>query len=373
MSQLSDDQAEGTGRYRLPGLAQAALILAAIVIALYFARAPSQVPVDSGSDLSFDIASPVVQVVKPTSVEQSLKLKVTGTVTLEEQTAVIAEVAGRVTWISPKFNNGGTIPANEKFVQIDPSEYELHVKAAANVVREAEARLRIEGARGNAARIELAEAELASARTAHELANLQLERTSLSLPYESRVIGTELEVGEIVGPYRDVGPGGRIGTVYRVDALQFEAPMEVENLAYLDPIMGRTAEIRIEQGSHRVEAMRVASVVAPSSRLVTVFFRFSPNQTVASLPLPGSFGEGEIKGPSFENVYVLPEAAIQEGNRVWVVRDGALTSLTPTALGHVENGLVVEAFDAGEGVVLGLMPEAREGLTVTVTDATPSG
>ena len=372
MSQLSDDQAEGTRRYRLPGLVQAALILAAIVIALYFARAPGHVEVDTSSDLSFDIASPVVQVVKPASVEQSLKLRVTGSVTLEEQTAIVAEVAGRVTWISPKFNNGGTIPANEKFVQIDPSEYELQVKAAANVVRVAEARRRIEVARGNAARIELAEAELASAQTAHELASLQLERTSLSLPYESRVIGTELEVGEIVGPYRDVGPGGRIGTVYRVDALQFEAPMEVESLAYLDPIVGRTAEIRTEKGSHRVEAMRVASVVAPSSRLATVFFRFSPNQTVASLPLPGSFGEGEIKGPSFENVYVLPEAAIQEGNRVWVVRDGALTSWTPTALGHVEDGLVVEAFDAGEGVVLGLVPEAREGLTVTVTDATPS-
>ncbi len=372
MAQLNDGQAGQPGRFRLPGFVQAALILAAIIAALYFARAPGHVQIDTSSGLSFDAAKPVVQVVKPETVDQSIKLKLTGAVTLEEQTGIVAEVTGRVSWISPNFNNGGVIPANEKFVQIDPTEYELEVKAAANAVSEAAVRLQIEEARGNALRIALAEAQLASAKTGLELARLQLERTSISLPYESRVISTELEIGEVVGPHRDVGPGGRIGTVYRVDALQFEAPMEVSSLGYLSPLKGRTAIVRTEVGTHRLEATRVSSMVAPSSRLATVFFRFASNQTVASLPLPGSFGEGEIEGPAYENVYTLPEAAIQEQNRVWVVRDGELTSFTPTALGRVENGLVVEAFDAGEGVVFGILPEAREGLAVTIAEAVSS-
>ena len=372
MPQVTDGQAERSERFRLPGLVQAALILAAIVVALYFARAPSHVQIDTASDLSFDFAKPVVQVVKPVPLQQSMKLKLTGSVTLEEQAGIVAEVLGRVTWISPKFNNGGVIPAYETFVQIDRTEYELQVEAAANALREAEARLQVAETEQTEPRIALAKVGVASAQTALELAELQLERTSISLPYESRVVTTALEVGEVVGPFRDVGPGGRLGTVYRVDALQFEAPMEVSSLVYLAPIVGRSASIRTETGTYRLVAERVSSAVAPSSRLATVFFRFSPNQTVNSLPLPGSFGEGEIEGPSFDNVYVLPEAAIQEGNRVWIVEDGTLTLLAPTALGHAEAGLIVEPFDAGEGVVLGILPEAREGLAVTVAGAIPS-
>ncbi len=372
MPEATDGQAQRSEPNRLLGFVQAALILAAIVVALYFARAPSYVQVDSASDLSFEIANPVVHVVNPVPVQQSMTLNLTGSVTLEEKAVVVSEVMGRVTWISPDFNNGGVIPANEAFVQIDRTEYELEVEAAGHALAEAEARLQIAQSEGIAFGVALAEAGVARAQTALELAELQLERTSISLPYEIRVMATELEVGEVVGSFQEVGPASRMGVVYRVDALQFEAPIEVSSLAFLEPIVGRSASIRTEAGTHRLVAERVSSVVAPRSRLAKVFFRFSPDQTIASLPLPGSFGEGEVEGPSFENVYVLPEAAVQEENRVWIVADGALTSLTPTALGRADGGLIVEAFDTGEGVVLGTLPEAREGLAVTVAKAGPS-
>ena len=69
------------------------------------------------------------------------------------------------------------------------------------------------------------------------------------------------------------------------------------------------------------------------------------------------------------NVFVLPESALQDRNSVWVVEGGALKAFSPNVLGHAEGGLVVEAFDAGDGVVVDTLPGAREGLAVEVSDA----
>ena len=79
-----------------------------------------------------------------------------------------------------------------------------------------------------------------------------------------------------------------------------------------------------------------------------------------------------MEGPAYEDVYVLPESVVQERGSVWVVRNGLLSAFTPTTLGRTAAGWVVQAFDAGEGVVVGTLPAAREGLEVDVRVAAPS-
>ena len=77
-------------------------------------------------------------------------------------------------------------------------------------------------------------------------------------------------------------------------------------------------------------------------------------------PLPGSFVEVEIEGPAYKDVFVLPASVLQEGDSVWTVRDGVLRSTSPTgAWTYAAAGLVVEAFDAGEGLVNGYSARRR--------------
>ena len=52
-----------------------------------------------------------------------------------------------------------------------------------------------------------------------------------------------------------------------------------------------------------------------------------------------------------------------------MVRNGQLSAFSPTTLGRTAAGWVVQAFDAGEGVVVGALPAAREGLEVEARDA----
>ena len=393
MPQKPDDSKGPSGQSRWLGFVQLLLILALIAVALYFARAPERVERETVSALSAEDTRPVVSVIRPTQTSQALSVRLTGAVSLSKKARLKSEVAGRVIWVSPNFSNGGSIEANEPIARIDPTEYELRVKAAEAAVDVAEARIRIELARSEdsttwftrkhpdlevtdwvrgTASIAAAQAELSRAQAELELARLQLDRTNISLPYASRVIASPIEVGEYVGPDL-AGPPPHLGIVYRTDALQVEAPIEPTDLEYLNPVIGRSAQVRTRGGTFDAEVVRVSSVIAPRTRLATIFLRFSDDHAPDALPLPGTFAEVAIIGPSYDDVFLLPESALQERDGVWVVQEGTLRAFVPQTLGRTDEGRVVEVFDAGEGVVVGTLPGAREGLAVTVAEATPSG
>ena len=382
------------GQVEWRGYAQVALILAAIAAALLFARAPARVDRGAASGPAAESAPPTVRVIHPAPTEQALTVELTGTVNLEERVRVASEVVGRIVWVSPDFSNGGSIRADETFIRIDPSEFELRVEAAEMAVREAEARVWVEKTRAEEdvrvfeqanpgvepsesvrrlPSIAEAEARLMRAQSDLKLAELRLGRTNISLPYDGRVMASDVEVGELVGPEEFVGgPSSRLGVVYRTAALQVDVPIEPRDLEYLDPVIGRKAQVVGQMAAWEARVGRVSSVVAPRTRLASVFLKFAEDAHPDSLPAPGTFVEVDIRGPVYEDVYVLPESVLQERESVWVVRDGVLSAFAPKAVGRTDAGWVVQAFDAGEGVVVGTLPGAREGLAVEATDAMPS-
>ena len=376
------------------GLAQLAAIVFLVAVALFFARAPGRVERGAASGLARESARPTVRVIQPAPTEQALTVELTGTVNLEERVRVASEVVGRIAWVSPDFSNGGSIRANEPFIRIDPAEFELQIEAAEMAVREAEARVWVEkaGAEEDIRAFERenpgvepsesirrlpsiaeAEARLMRAQADLKLAELRLQRTNISLPYDGRVTASDIEVGELVGPADLVGgPSSRLGIVYRPGSLQVAVPIEPWDLEYLDPVIGRKARVVGRMATWEARVARVASVVAPKTRLASVFLKFARGAHPDSLPAPGSFVEVDIVGPVYEDVYVLPESVLQERGSVWLVRAGLLSAFAPTTVGRTPAGWVVQAFDAGEGVVVGVLAGAREGLAVEVTGAAPS-
>ncbi|MCY4025018.1 MAG: hypothetical protein OXH75_01730 [Acidobacteria bacterium] len=394
MPGLSGDSGSRTALFEWRGYAQLLLILLAVAIAVYFARAPGRVERGSASGPAREGAPPTARVIHPSPTEQTLTVELTGTVNLEERVRVASEVVGRVAWVSPDFSNGGSVRANETFVRIDPAEFELQVEAAAMAVRQADARVWVEKVRADEdvraferanpgveasegvrrlPSIAEAEAGLRKAQAELKLAELRLERTAIALPYDGRVLISDVDVGELVGPADLVGgPASRLGIVYRTPALQVDAPIEPRDLGYLHPVIGRAARVVGQTGTWEAEAVRVSSVVSPTTRLASVFLKFDEDADPDSLPAPGSFVEVDIEGPAYQDVYVLPESVLQERDRVWVVKDGRLSAFAPMTLGRTAAGLVVQAFDAGDGIVVGPLRGAREGLEVTAADAPPS-
>ncbi len=393
MPQETADTGSGPKRPRWLGYAQLAVILAAIVVALYFARAPERVERGATAATTAGPGKPAVRVVLPSAKKYTFTVRVTGTVTLERKTRVVSQVVGRVVWVSPNFTNGGTIRANEAFIRIDPAEFELRVRAAEMSVRIAEAGLQIQNALARegaekfaganpgaevpervrrVSSIARAEARLGRARAALDLARLQLARTNISLPYDSRVVRSDVEVGELVGPAEKVGRASVLGVVYRPGALQVRAPVEPKDLKRFAPMVGRAARIATWSGTFDAEVVRVSSVVAARTRLGSMFLKFAETAPPDTLPAPGTFAEIAVTGPTRDRAFVLPEAAARDRDSVWVVRNGALTSLTPKSLGRTADGWIVEPFDAGEGVVVGVLARAKEGMPVTARAFRPS-
>ena len=368
------------------GYAQVALIVLVLAVAWYFARAPREDP--APGDVAVESASaarPVAEVVRPRAEEQALTVHLTGTVSLEERTTVVSAVTGRVVWVSPDYTAGGAIAAGEPLLRLDPAAYELAVASAQAAVDGASARVWLEELQAAEAvdafllaepdgepsawiqrlpHLALARAELASAEAALGLAELRLSQTSISFPYDVRVMATDMAVGEWVDPGDPVHTT-RLGVVYRPDALHVAVPIEPGDLAYLEPVVGRAVQVTGRMGSWEAEVVGVSSLINPTSRLTTVFIGFPSSGPADALPLPGTFVEIAIEGPAFVDAYMLPNTVLQDQGRVWVVRDGRLERFEPEEHGRTDTGWVVQAFDVGEGVVTGALPGAREGLEVS--------
>ena len=68
------------------------------------------------------------------------------------------------------------------------------------------------------------------------------------------------------------------------------------------------------------------------------------------------------------DTYRLSESARQMNDTLWLVRNSQLALFKPELLASTPDGLIVRAFDYGEGIILGTIPGAREGLEVQISE-----
>ena len=207
--------------------------------------------------------------------------------------------------------------------------------------------------------IERGKAEVAAAEARVALAELELDRTRLSLPFSGRVTSSTAEVGQVLGK------GQSFGRAFALDALEIAVPVAEDDLTRLTPIVGRAAVV--SAGGRSVDAVveRVSAELDERTRFATVYLTFGSAPGL----IPGTFVSVALQGPEQEDTFLLPDAAAQMGGRVWVVEDGVLRSETPQVFGRREGGLLVPAFDAGDGIVIGAVPGARDGLPVAIANA----
>ena len=184
-----------------------------------------------------------------------------------------------------------------------------------------------------------AEAHVDQARARLQLAQRALDKTSVSLPFASRVIVAGAEVGQFVGPLR-----APLGVVYQAGALEVKALIHPRDLALLQPVIGRPARVETDAAVHAAVVTGMSSVVSRDSRMATLHLELLDDESV-ELPLPGMFAEVEVAGPQRQNVYRLPHAVRQDGDTVWVVDDGMLRLVQPRVVGDTADHWVVESFE----------------------------
>ena len=366
---------------RLPiGIIQIVAIGVVAVIAFYSAQAPSE---EELLEASVIVSAPqgnndavYVSVAQVGPQDHFLEVRGTGSVVVRNSIDLVLQLSGRVVWVSETFRKGGSIEAGQSLLRIDPKDFELAVAQAEADRFAAESNHQLVKAESEAAianyailhpgkdvpplvaktpQVDQAKAQIAAASAREQIALLDLMRTDFSLPFNGRVVDSQAEVGQFLNQ------GQKFGEVFDVASVEALVPISTDDLSILQPAIGRRA--RVSLGGFQLQA--TVARVSPNLDERTRFAQLYLTLENATGVLPGSFFNVVVEGPRLENTILLPEAAEQINRSVWVVSDNRLRRSQPRFINRQTSGVIVESFDSGDGVVLGTVAGAKEGMMVT--------
>ncbi len=364
----------------LVGSLQVAALIVFVTCIVIFTRAP---PVPTGEAEDRALGEPntdiqQVRVIRPDSETIQARVDSTGSLVARNVVAIIPQVSGVAEWVSSNLRTGGVFTAGEELYRIESADFELAVTQAKANLLVAEANLELREAESFAAienwallnpdteapslvtrapQIQQAMANIAVAVAQLEAAELNLSRTTFALPFDGRVLNTQVGEGQLLAR------GQAIATVYDKSSIEVQVPVSSSELTRLQPVVGRSA--MIYQNGTRLEATveRLASAVEERSRSTSLYLVFdSPKELV-----PGTFVTVEIQGRSRPDSFRLPEQVEQPNSTLWVVREGVLQPLPLEIYERRSKELIVPAFEYFDGIVAGTLAEAYPGMPVTVT------
>lgn len=355
------------------------------------------------------LPAPLVQVRTLSAGDVQMVVEGYGTVRPKVQVQIIPEVAGKVVFVHSELKTGGIIPAHERIVQIDPRDYELAVRQAEAAVAEAQVRIDTEIAEAEVARrewqqlhpetepssplvlrepqIRQAQAGLESAKAQLATAELRLERTTISLPFDVLIASETVDLGQYVGI------GQALATAYGIEAFEIEVPLEDRDLAWFDVLQGsatlESAAVETDRVTASVHAdfagqehiwtgqvTRTTGQVDPLSRMIPVVIEVpQPLDTSEGKPplLPGAFVKVLIAGRMLENAVAVPRDAIRGQNSIWLVNNDRLhvTELdivrTDREFAYVTSGLPEQAT-----IITSALDAVVDGMTVRLPDGAGS-
>ena len=190
---------------------------------------------------------PMVAVVAAAPSVLRMLVRAQGTVEPRTENELVAEVGGRLVWVSPALESGSFFAAGEVLARIEAADYEIAVERARAALERARSQrklgqaslarsraLREAGAASEAAydQVEssaaIAAANQREAEAALRQAELELARTELRVPFAGRVRERRIDVGQLVAR------GAPLASVFAVDFIEVRLPIPSEELAYLE-------------------------------------------------------------------------------------------------------------------------------------------
>ena len=142
-------------------------------------------------------------------------------------------------------------------------------------------------------------------------------------------------------------------------------PIAQSDLAQIAPVKNR--RVQILTSGQRVDAIidRASAELDSRSRFARLYVPLPQDATGSTSTLkPGMFADVIIQGPEYQNSLVIPEASLQAGDKLLYVRGGTLREHRPNILGRNPQGIVIDGFDSGEGIIIGTVSGISVGMPV---------
>lgn len=349
-----------------------------------------------------EITPPVVffTVAEPKTV--TLDVAAQGEVRPRTDITLTAQVSGRIVETSDAFVDGGAFNEGDLLVKIDDADYRLAVTSARARVAQAEEQLRREEAESQLARKDYEELgrsadpselalrlpQLAQAKAAHQAAladfrgaQLALERTEITAPFQGRVRN------RLAGEGQYVAPGSQIGRIFATDVAEIRLSLTDNDLAKLGvpiaftetdeqkgPPVALSAMVagRMHQWTGRIA--RTDGAIDPQTRQVSAIAVVDDPYGAAAddgMPLAiGLFVDAVIEGRPYANAYVIPRSALYGRDVVYVIAaDDTIVERKVDVVSADRDTIVIAAgLQNGDRVATSPLRGAAPGSKVLPTD-----
>lgn len=201
-------------------------------------------------------------------------------------------------------------------------------------------------------------------------AEVNLSRTEIKAPFDGRVAGLTVALGD------RVRPGDTLLTVYDLDNLEVRAQIPGRYIPQVRQMLQQgknlQAKAEVDGQQMRLSLNRLSGEVREDSGGIDGLFRIENN--MAPLPL-GTFVELQLQLAEQENVIEVPFSALYGMDRVYRIDEGQLQSVAIERVGEVErdagkNSLLIrsDALKPGDLIAATQLPNAITGLRVEVAD-----
>jgi multidrug efflux system membrane fusion protein len=347
-------------------------------------------------------SKPIPMVLTLTAEPESVHLKIRsqGTVAPRTESDLIAEVSGRITWVSASLASGGFIEKDAPLIEIDARDYEVSMTRAKAVLSRTESQLalakraaerqRVLSKRGVTSPVSLDDAENAllvmeanklEAEASLTQARHDLQRTKVTAPFAGRIRTKHVDVGQFVNR------GNPVARLYAVDYAEVRLPIPDDATAFVDlPIDYRGEEgeapqpevvLSADYGGKRFSwkgrIVRTEGELDPRTRMIHAVARVEDPYGRGDDPTRppfavGLFVEAEIEGRLVDDIYTLPRAALRGNNRVVVVDGESRARLRPITLLQQlpDRVLVASGLEPGDRVVTSPLALTIDGMPVEV-------
>ncbi len=318
------------------------------------------------------------------------------------ESQLVAQVSGQIIEVSPQFRNGGFFEKGDVLVRIDDRDYQAEVNIGEAALINARQNLVEEQARAEQAledwqrlgndreapalvlrkpQLKAAEAQVMSAQSTLDKAQLNLERTEIVAPFAGRILSKEVDVGEVVSTNRE------LAAIYAIDYIEIRLPIKNSDLSYMrlpEDLRFSAAKgsesVRVVVRSKLVQAqawqgeiIRTEGAIDGSSRQLHVVAQvMDPYGIQAKDKIPLKIGEyvtAEIEGMRLPSALVIPNRSIYQGSYVYlVVEDRLLRREIEIAWQNEREAIIKSGLKADDELVLTPLGQVTSGVAVKVAN-----
>jgi RND family efflux transporter MFP subunit len=379
-----------------------AMLAGASVISaiMYLNRPPAEIAEPVYTAVSVDVAEVVKETLR-------IQVQAQGTVTPLRETAILAEVKGRIVEVAPAFNVGGFVSKDDVLLRIDPRDYQTSLLRARAALESAESNLAQEKGRAEVAlrewqrlpsgsqrspeardlylrkpQLEQAQAQLLAARADLNTAQDNLERTVIRAPYDALIRAKHSDLGQFIGA------GKPLADIFSIEYAEVRLPIPQSKLDYLElpglrgyqdgSQIDLYTDVAGEVKHWTAQLHRTEGVFDERSRVLYTVARIEDPYSLHHPGRPplriGTFVNANIEGRELADVVTLPRYILRAGNYLWVVDSNLnLRNRKVTILRTGGDWIYISAgLDEGDLVSLTSLDSSLSGARVKIKSTTPS-